>query len=65
MAGVWVPADGSARWFVVPHGTDQRLLVERRIQHALPAYVPGTLTRARSTLVRDPALATNTEARLV
>ncbi|MFI0813446.1 hypothetical protein [Streptomyces echinatus] len=65
VAGVWMPADGSARWFVVPHGTDQRLLVEWLVQHALPVYVPGALTRARSTLVRDPALATNAEARLV
>jgi hypothetical protein len=65
VAGVWVPAGGSARWFVVPHGTDQRLLAEWLVQHALPAYVPGALTRARSTLVRDPALATDAEARLV
>lgn len=65
VAGVWVPAAGGARWFVVPHGTDQRLLVEWLVQHALPAYVPGALTRARSTLVRDPAFATDAEARLV
>ncbi|MEU5196135.1 hypothetical protein AB0G86_19100 [Streptomyces scabiei] len=65
VAGVWIPAGGSARWFVVPHGTDQRLLVEWLVQHALPAYVPGALTRARSTLVRDPAFATEAEARLV
>ncbi|MFE6496297.1 hypothetical protein [Streptomyces sp. NPDC057748] len=65
VAGVWVPTGGGARWFVVPHGTDQRLLVEWLVQHALPAYVPGALTRARSTLVRDPALATDAEARLV
>ncbi|MFF8617148.1 hypothetical protein [Streptomyces sp. NPDC015350] len=64
VAGVWMPADGSARWFVVPHGTDQRLLVEWLVQHALPAYVPGALTRARSPLLRDPALATDAEARL-
>ncbi|MDX3579341.1 hypothetical protein PV663_20775, partial [Streptomyces sp. FL07-04A] len=65
VAGVWVPAGGGARWFVVPHGTDQRLLVEWLVQHALPAYVPGALTRARSPLVRDPAFATDAEARLV
>ncbi|MCX2928143.1 hypothetical protein [Streptomyces sp. NEAU-W12] len=65
VAGVWTPADGSARWFVVPHGTDHRLLVKWLVQHALPAYVPGALTRARSPLVRDPALATDAEARLV
>ncbi|MEU6572078.1 hypothetical protein [Streptomyces parvulus] len=65
VAGLWMPADGSARWFVVPHGTDHRLLVEWLVQHALPAYVPGALTRARSTLVRDPALATDAEAQLV
>ncbi|MEV7641341.1 hypothetical protein AB0O32_15495 [Streptomyces rubiginosohelvolus] len=65
VAGVWMPASGSARWFVVPHGTDQRLLVQWLVQHALPAYVPGALTRARSPLVRDPALATDAEARLV
>ncbi|MEV6502196.1 hypothetical protein [Streptomyces prunicolor] len=65
VAGVWVPAGGGARWFVVPHGTDQRLLVEWLVQHALPAYVPGALTRARSTLVRDPEFATDAEARLV
>ncbi|THA57048.1 hypothetical protein E6P78_31655 [Streptomyces sp. A0958] len=64
VAGVWMPASGNARWFVVPHGTDQRLLVEWLVQHALPAYVPGALTRARSTLVRDPAFATGAEARL-
>ncbi|WP_329353789.1 hypothetical protein [Streptomyces anulatus] len=65
VAGVWMPASGSARWFVVPHGTDQRLLVQWLVQHALPAYVPGALTRARSPLVRDPALATEAETRLV
>ncbi|WP_051812172.1 hypothetical protein [Kitasatospora sp. MBT63] len=65
IAGVWVPADRSARWFVVPHGTDQRLLAEWVVQHALPAYVPGALTRARSTLVRDPAFATDAETRLI
>src|SRR5690606_22201053 len=65
VAGVWTPADGSARWFVVPHGTDHRLLVKWLVQHALPAYVPGALTRARSPLVRDPALITDAEARLV
>ncbi|MBE8477480.1 hypothetical protein [Streptomyces justiciae] len=65
VAGVWVPEGGGARWFVVPHGTDQRLLVEWLVQRALPAYVPGALTRARSTLVRDPAFATDAEARLV
>jgi hypothetical protein len=65
VAGVWVPADGSARWFVVPYGTDQHLLVEWLVQHALPAYVPGALSRARSSLVRDPAFATDAEARLV
>ncbi|MFF1475397.1 hypothetical protein [Streptomyces mirabilis] len=65
VAGVWMPAGGGARWFVVPHGTDQRLLVEWLVQHALPAYVPGALIRARSTLVRDPAFATEAEARLV
>lgn len=64
VAGVWMPTGGSARWFVVPHGTDQRLLVDWLVQHALPAYVPGALTRARSTLVRDPAFATDAEARL-
>ncbi|MES5824895.1 hypothetical protein [Streptomyces sp. RG80] len=64
VAGVWMPAGGSARWFVVPYGTDQRLLVKWLVQHALPAYVPGALTRARSTLVRDPAFATDAEARL-
>ncbi|WP_331731827.1 hypothetical protein [Streptomyces sp. NBC_00073] len=65
VAGVWMPAGGDARWFVVPHGTDQRLLVEWLVQHALPAYVPGALTRARSPLLRDPAFATDAEARLV
>jgi hypothetical protein len=65
VAGVWVPAGGGARWFVVPYGTDQRLLVEWLVQHALPAYVPGALTRVRSPLVRDPAFATDAEARLV
>ncbi|MGW1355393.1 hypothetical protein ACWCQE_40070, partial [Streptomyces sp. NPDC002409] len=64
VAGVWVPAGGRARWFVVPHGTDQRLLTEWLVEKALPAYVPGALTRARSPLVRDPALATGAEARL-
>ncbi|WP_240925394.1 hypothetical protein [Streptomyces sp. 196(2019)] len=65
VAGVWMPAGGNARWFVVPYGTDQRLLVEWLVQHALPAYVPGALTRARSPLLRDPAFATDAEARLV
>ncbi|MHC3392246.1 hypothetical protein ACLQ2E_22700 [Streptomyces lavendulocolor] len=65
VAGVWVPAGGGARWFVVPHGTDQRLLVEWLVQHALPAYAPGALTRARSPLLRDPEFATDAEARLV
>ncbi|MFD5434192.1 hypothetical protein ACFWJ4_18810 [Kitasatospora sp. NPDC127067] len=65
IAGVWVPDGGGARWFVVPHGTDQQLLAEWLIQHALPAYVPGALTRARSTLVRDAAFATDAEARLI
>ncbi|MFJ5635046.1 hypothetical protein ACIQF5_20715 [Streptomyces goshikiensis] len=65
VAGVWMLAGGSSRWFVVPHGTDQRLLVEWLVQHALPAYVPGALTRVRSPLVRDPAFATDAEARLV
>ncbi|WP_232838851.1 hypothetical protein [Streptomyces geranii] len=65
VAGVWMPEGGGARWFVVPHGTDQRLLVEWLVQHALPAYVPGALTRARSTLLRDPAFATDAEAGLV
>ncbi|MFD8947549.1 hypothetical protein ACFV0B_01645 [Streptomyces xanthophaeus] len=65
VAGVWMPAGGDARWFVVPHGTDQRLLVEWLVQHALPAYVPGALTRARSPLLRDLAFATDAEARLV
>lgn len=60
-----MPTSGSARWFVVPHGTDQRLLVQWLVQHALLACVPGALTRARSSLVRDPALATDAEARLV
>ncbi|MFE4517551.1 hypothetical protein ACFRMQ_25530 [Kitasatospora sp. NPDC056783] len=65
VAGVWVPDDGSARWFVAPHGTDLRRLADWLMQKALPLYAPGALVRARSPLVRDPALATTAEARLL
>ncbi|MBD0675667.1 hypothetical protein [Streptomyces sp. CBMA156] len=64
VAGVWVPDDGSARWFVVPHDTDLGRLTDWLMHKALPLYAPGALVRARSPLVRDPALATAAEARL-
>ncbi|MFJ9521871.1 hypothetical protein ACIRPK_26905 [Kitasatospora sp. NPDC101801] len=65
VAGVWAPDDGSARWFVVPFGTDRGQLVDWLMQKALPLYVPGQLVRARSPLVRDPAFATRAEILLL
>ena len=66
VVAVWTSPELDLRWYIVSYGTDWPTVIDWLVQHALPAYVPDALRRARSRghVDEDLQTAEETEARL-
>ncbi|WP_152690514.1 hypothetical protein [Jiangella alkaliphila] len=62
LVAVWLPDDADERWYIVPDGTNGKLVVDWLVQQALPTFVPNALRRVRSPHFHDPDLQTTAEA---
>jgi hypothetical protein len=61
LAGIWISADESTRWYVIPDGVPWANVLGWLVDRGLPEMVPGSLVRARAPEVVDDAFLTGEE----
>jgi hypothetical protein len=61
VVAAWVSPDDIERRYVVPAEMPWPLVLQWILEHALPAYVPNAVRRARRPLLNDDALVTRRE----